>query len=78
MVTRKIGGPDSTFDIGFESYNGLGDYKRFGRLGESDQQLFAIVDKSFGKWDLNLGIGTGFGRPEDHLIVKAIIGVPIG
>jgi hypothetical protein len=75
MVTRKIG---EGLDIGFESYNGLGDAKRFGRLGENDQEFFLIVDKSLGKWDLNLGVGTGYGRPEDHLIVKAIIGVPIG
>ncbi|HEY3798838.1 MAG TPA: hypothetical protein VGL58_10835 [Caulobacteraceae bacterium] len=74
MVTRKLG-PD--IDVGFESYNGLGDVDHFGRLEENDQEFFAIVDKSFGKWDLNLGVGTGYGRPEDNLIVKAIIGVPI-
>ncbi len=75
LVTRKIG--ESGFDVGFESYNTVGDSTTFGRLGRNDQELFAIVDKSFGKWDLNLGVGTGYGRPEDHLIVKAIIGVPI-
>jgi hypothetical protein len=76
MVTRKIGG--GGFDVGFESYNGLGDVSHFGRLGRNDQELFAIVDKSFDKWDVNFGVGTGYGRPEDRLIVKAIIGVPIG
>jgi len=75
MVTRTVG---DGLDVGFESYNSLGDARRFGRLGENDQQFFLIVDKSFGKWDLNLGVGTGYGRPEDHLIVKAIVGVPIG
>jgi hypothetical protein len=75
MVTRKLG---RDFDVGFESYNGLGDSRHFGRLGENDQEFFGIIDKSFGKWDLNFGVGTGYGRPEDHLIVKAIIGVPIG
>jgi hypothetical protein len=75
MITRKFG---EDFDLGFESYNGLGDANHFGRLGDNDQQFFLIMDKSLGKWDLNLGVGTGYGRPEDHLILKAIIGVPIG
>jgi hypothetical protein len=76
MVTRKIGGDD--LDVGLESYNTLGDAKRLGPLNANDQQVFLIMDKGFGKWDLNLGVGWGYGRPEDHLIVKAIIGVPIG
>ena len=76
MVTRKIGGGD--FDVGVESYNTLGDAKRLGPLSVNDQQVFLIMDKGFGKWDLNLGLGWGYGRPEDHLIVKAIVGVPIG
>jgi hypothetical protein len=76
MVTRKIGSDD--FDVGFESYNTLGDARRLGPLSINDQQLFLIMDKGLGKWDLNLGVGWGYGRPEDHLILKAIIGVPIG
>ena len=76
MITRKIGGDD--FDVGFESYNTVGDAKRLGPLSANDQQVFLIMDKGLGKWDLNLGVGWGYGRPEDHLILKAIIGVPIG
>ncbi|HEY3950057.1 hypothetical protein [Phenylobacterium sp.] len=81
MVTRKLGGGD--FDVGFESYNTVGDARRLGPLSVNDQQFFLIMDTGLGKWgldkwDLNLGVGWGYGRPEDHLIVKAIIGVPIG
>ena len=76
MVTRKIGSGD--FDVGVESYNTIGDGKRIGPLSVDDQQVFLVMDKGLGKWDLNLGVGWGYGRPEDHLIVKAIIGVPIG
>ena len=76
MITRKIG--DRDLDVGIESYNSVGDSKRFGPLSRNDQQVFLIMDKGFGKWDLNLGVGWGYGRPEDRLIVKAIIGVPIG
>lgn len=65
------------FDVGLENYNSLGDSRRLGDLGQNDQEVFAVVDKSFGKWDLDLGVGRGYGRPEDGWVVKAIIGVPI-
>jgi hypothetical protein len=76
MITRKLGRDD--FDVGFESYNTVGDSRRLGPLSANDQQFFLIMDKGLGKWDLNFGVGWGFGRPEDQLILKAIIGVPIG
>jgi len=63
--------------VGLESYNSLGDARRFGRLGDNDQQAFVVIDKGLGKWDLDLGVGRGWGKPEDEWIVKAIVGVPI-
>ncbi len=66
-----------TFALGVESYNGLGDVKRIGRFGDAEQTIFATADKSFGKWDLNIGIGRGYGANPDRLLLKAIIGVPI-
>jgi len=68
--------PDTS--VGLESYNGLGSFKRFGRLGENDQALYAVIDKGLGKWDLNLGVGRGFAASKDGWVVKAVIGVPIG
>lgn len=35
------------------------------------------VDTRLGKWDLNLGIGAGYGANADHVILKAIVGIPI-
>lgn len=64
--------------VGVETYNGVGQFKALGRFGASDQQTFAAINRSFGRWDLNLGVGSGYGTNADHLIVKAIIGVPIG
>ncbi len=64
--------------VGFESYNGLGSFKRFGRFGENDQSLYAVVDTALGKWDLNLGVGRGYAASKDGWVVKAVIGVPIG
>jgi hypothetical protein len=69
---------DKETAIGFESYNGLGTTKALGRLNRNDNQTFLVLDRSFGRWDLNLGVGYGYGAPEDRWIVKAVIGVPIG
>jgi len=64
--------------VGLESYNGLGGGRRFGRLSEADHQTYLVLDTSLGRWDVNLGAGYGYGRPEDRWIVKAVVGVPIG
>jgi hypothetical protein len=63
--------------VGLESYNGLGQARRISNLRDEDQQIYLVADKSFGKWDLNLGAGWGYGQPEDHFVIKAIVGVPI-
>lgn len=65
------------FAVGIESYNGLGDAKSIGRFRDAEQSIFATVDKSFGKWDLNVGVGRGYGANPDWMILKTIIGVPI-
>ena len=65
------------FALGFESYNGLGTFRRFGRFGENDQALYGAVDTSLGKWDLNLGLGHGYGGAHDGWVAKAIVSVPI-
>ncbi|HZU64222.1 MAG TPA: hypothetical protein VFF98_11100 [Novosphingobium sp.] len=64
--------------IGVETYNGMGSTARFGQFGASDQSTFATFDTRMGIWDLNLGIGRGYGSNPDHLILKMIIGLPIG
>jgi len=69
-ITRKLA-------LGIESYNGLGDTRAFGRFGGNEHSTFVTVDTALGPWDLNLGLGRGYGANPDHLIVKAIIGVPI-
>ena len=66
-----------TFALGFESYNGMGSFKRFGDFGASDQAVYGVVDTSLGKWDFNLGLGHGYGTASDGWTVKAIISVPI-
>ena len=69
---------DDKLSLGLESYNDIGDTDGFRRFSRGDQQIYAVMDRSFGAWDLDLGVGYGYGDPEDRRIVKAIFGVPIG
>jgi hypothetical protein len=69
---------DKETAIGLETYNSLGDTRALGRFARNDHQTFLVLDRGFGRWDLNFGLGYGYGRPEDRWIVKAVIGVPIG
>lgn len=64
--------------LGVESYNDLGETRRLGHLGRQSQAVYAVIDRSFGAWDLDLGVGHGYAGAQDAWTVKAIIGVPIG
>jgi len=78
VATKIAYSLDDTTSIGIENYNGFGTTREFGPLSRNDQEVFAVMDKGFGKWDLNLGIGYGYGAFEDRWILKAIVGVPLG
>ena len=77
VATKAAYKLDEDTAIGVESYNGLGGGRDFGRLSGADHQTYLVLDKGLGKWDLNLGVGYGYGRPEDRWMVKAVVGVPI-
>lgn len=64
--------------IGFESYNGIGTVRNFGAVSASDQASYLVVDTRIGAWDLNAGVGKGYGTNKDDVIVKFVIGVPMG
>lgn len=66
-----------TLSVGVETYNGAGELRRFGNFAVAEQSTFLVVNKSFGRWDVNLGVGRGYGASRDGLVLKAIIGVPI-
>ena len=65
------------FSLGLESYSDLGDTHRLRLDRGGDHHLYVVADKNFGRFDLNFGIGYGYGRPEDRWVVKAILGIPI-
>jgi hypothetical protein len=68
---------DHSWAIGVESYNGLGALRRFGTFEASDQSSYVTVSRSFGRWDVSVGVGAGYGANRDGMTFKAIIGVPI-
>jgi hypothetical protein len=63
--------------IGIENYNGLGEWKHLGRFSRSEHQSFVTVSRKLGGFDVDLGVGTGYGANSDHFLVRAIIGVPL-
>jgi hypothetical protein len=65
------------FAIGVENYNGTGELRHLGQFGRSEQSTYVTADTSIGKWDLNLGVGHGYGSNSDGWIAKAIVSVPL-
>lgn len=65
------------FSVGLESYSDLGDTRKLRLDRRGDHHLYGVIDKKFGRFDLNFGVGYGYGRPEDRWVVKAILGIPI-
>jgi hypothetical protein len=65
------------FAVGVETYNGAGPFREFGDFAHYDESIYAVIDASLGKWDLNLGAGHGYGGSEDGWVLKAIVSVPI-
>ena len=64
--------------LGVESYNGMGPLRDPGRLGRQEHTTYLTIDTRLGRWDLNAGIGRGYGAATDSTVVKFVIGVPLG
>lgn len=77
LATKATYAISPKLSLGIENYTGVGEIRQLGRFGSSEQSSYVTVDTRLGKWDLNFGIGTGYGSNPDHLILKAIVGIPI-
>ena len=68
--------------LGVESYNGGGALRALGHFGSNEQTTFVAADTSvdthWGRFDINAGLGKGYGANTDATILKFTIGVPIG
>lgn len=78
LATKVAYAVSDKTSLGIENYNEFADASGMGRLGDRDQQVFAVIDRTMGDWDLNLGVGYGYGAPEDRWVIKAMVGVPFG
>jgi len=75
LTTKVAYRMPGNYQLGFESYNGMGRLSSPGRLGEQNQVLYAVVDADLGKLDLNAGIGRGLTAASDRWVAKFIIGI---
>lgn len=65
---------DASLQAGIESYNELGPLKHLSTAAANGRILFAVVDKDFGKVDVNAGLGRGISNAADRWVVKVIVG----
>ena len=64
--------------LGIESFNGLGEFCSLGHLSQNDHATYLTADFALGRWDINAGIGKGYGASADATVLKFVIGVPLG
>lgn len=70
MISSKLA-------IGIENYNGIGELHHLGQFSSGEQSTYLTAETSIGKWELNFGIGRGYGRNPDKWVAKAIVSVPL-
>jgi hypothetical protein len=63
--------------LGVETYSGLGALGHLGGWSREEQFVYLVADTAIRHFDLNLGLGRGFGGSQDRWVIKAIVGVPI-
>lgn len=65
---------DSKTQVGLESYNEFGPLRHLSTSATNGRTVFAVVDKDFGKFDLNAGVGRGLSQAADKWVIKVIVG----
>jgi hypothetical protein len=66
---------DAGYQVGFESYNELGQASNPGHFSQDSEMLYAVIDTDLNKsMDLNAGIGRGLTTASDHWVIKFILG----
>ena len=60
--------------IGLETYNELGPIAHLDALSANGKYVFAVMDREFEHFDLNIGLGKGVTREADRWLLKFIVG----
>lgn len=63
--------------LGVESYHSFGPLHDLGQFRTEDQSTYLVADTHLGKWDVNTGIGKGYGGNRDSLLFKLVLSVPL-
>lgn len=61
-------------DVGVELYNELGALRHFNVSNHGASTVYAVIDQDLGAFDLNIGVGRGFGGEADRWTAKFILG----
>jgi hypothetical protein len=77
LATKVAYKLNDKYAVGFESYDGAGDFRHFGQFDGAGHEIFGAVDATLGKWALNAGVGYGYSGEPDHWTLKMIVTVPI-
>jgi len=67
--------PDT--QLGVETYSGMGALSHPGGLSREEQFVYLVADTTIRNFDLDIGIGRGFGGSADRWVFKAIVGIPL-
>ena len=71
-LARKI---TDQLSLGAEYYSDLGHVGHFASFQSQQHTLFGVIDLALGGgYDLNLGVGWGFTKASERLVVKTIFG----
>lgn len=62
-----------TWAVALEHYMDYGEFRRLSGLKDQQQTLFAVVDYSSEKLDVEAGIGHGFTAGSDGLVLKLLV-----
>jgi hypothetical protein len=65
---------DAKTQVGLESYNEFGPIRHLSTSTANGRMLFAVLDRDFGNFDLNAGLGRGLSQAADKWVIKFIIG----
>ena len=71
-VARDVG---HDTQLGLESYSEVGPLRSLGSVGDRSNHVYAVLDRDFGSFDLEVGIGRGLTSASDPWVLKAIIGL---
>jgi hypothetical protein len=65
---------DPSTQVGIESYDELGPLRHLSTASTNARTVYAVLDKDFGRFDLNAGVGRGVATAADRWVVKFIVG----